>query len=433
MRFQFVERALERILDYLESKFNLDRGFASGFVLMFCGYAATNLILFLANLIVARTFGPSMYGQLIVIQSLSNILVIPMLLGQDVVMLRHAADSGKYFQVVLCSAVLIGVTVSLTLLATVLGLEQVSDWAKMSPYLVTLSLLWAVALTLKYWGGAVFRTLKQFGRLARTDIIASSVVLLGIVGLWFSRRLELNTYLITVGFSCGIYLWGLKLLRRPRDKTTSWDQTRKWFRPLLVWGSIYMVTGVSGFFVNGADRIILNKYWGSEEVGLYGVYMSAASQLLLPFSLIFVNALFPHVAAAKDKQSYLNMVNNFLKRFWILIAGLNLLVVWIIVSLYGPSFQIRALQLSVLSVAVCLNLWWQLRVPLMSSIDLHSFVYGTVSAVIISVVSLYLNWQVIPVFGIWGAGGMVAATAVASYWAQEWYFVRYRYKLRAKA
>jgi len=142
-----------------------------------------------------------------------------------------------------------------------------------------------------------------------------------------------------------------------------------------------------------------------------------------------VNALFPHVAASRDKQSYLNMVNNFLKRFWWLIAGFNLLVTWIIVSLYGPGFQVRTLQMSVLSVAVCLNLWWQLRVPLMSSIDLYSFIYGTVSAVFISVASLYLSWQIIPILGIWGASGVIAVTALASFLAQEWYFRRFKYKL----
>lgn len=427
MKSQFVERAFDQALDFLEAKFNLNRDFASGFVLMFCGYAATNLILFLANLIVARTMGPSMYGQLIVIQSLSNILVIPILFGQDVVMLRHAADSGKHFQVVMGSAILVCLTTIVTGVGVILGIDSISSWANMNPYLVILSLLWAMTLAMKYWGGAVFRAIKQFGRLAQTDIVASVVILLGVIALWFAKRLEIPAYLGVIGLSCGLYLWGLKLLPRSKNGKGGW----KWIWPLSVWGSIYMVTGVSGFFVNGADRIILNKYWGSEEVGLYGVYMSAASQLLLPFSLIFVNALFPHVAAAKDKQSYLNMVNNFLKRFWILIAGFNLLVTWIIVGLYGSSFQIRVGQMSFLAVGVSLNLWWQLRVPLMSSIDLHSFVYGTVSAVVISVVSLYLNWLIIPLFGIWGAGGMVAVTAVASYWAQEWYFVKYKDKLKA--
>ena len=429
MKSQFAERALEKVVDLLESRFNLDRGFARGFILMFGGYAITNVILFLANLIVARTFGPSRYGQLIVIQTISNILVIPMLFGQDVVMIRHAADSGKHTSVVLSSALLVAVTMCISVLTVILGLPSISKWANTSPFLVVLGLLWAVFLTMKYWGGAVYRALKQFGQLASIDIIAASVVLVGVIVLWLSNRLELSFYLGVIGLSCGLYLTGMRLLRKYQDTKKLWAEMCNWLRPLMVWGSIYMVTGVSGFFVNGADRIILNKYWGSEEVGLYGVYMSAASQLLLPFSLIFVNALFPHVAASRDKQSYLNMVNNFLKRFWWLIAGFNLLVTWIIVSLYGPGFQVRTLQMSVLSVAVCLNLWWQLRVPLMSSIDLYSFIYGTVSAVFISVASLYLSWQIIPILGIWGASGVIAVTALASFLAQEWYFRRFKYKL----
>ncbi|MFA6012467.1 MAG: oligosaccharide flippase family protein [Desulfobacteraceae bacterium] len=404
------------------SKFlNLDEKLAQGLSISMVGFFATSILLFVANLILARTISPTNYGLWTIVQTIGYLLAIPFAFGQDVVMIRHAGVSSKKHEVVGSSLVVILISLLLFGSMAFLGRQLFANTFKLQINIWFIAVGFGAAYSLKNWGGAIWRCFKEFKKLTIVDICCSLLVLLGTIGMLVTHTLKMENYaiLICLTFSLsGVWWW----LQNSHQIVFKRSVLEKWFKPLLGWGAISLITGFTGFAVNGAEKLILNNYSNPETVGLYGIYASAASQLLYPFATIFTSVLMPLAAETKNKMYYLKMINLLIKKYLGVIIMGNLIMTWVIVKLYGSAYPIIFLPLFLIVFAVSLNLTWQLRVAVMSTMDIHAFTYGTLSAVVVSLISLIVHFIFIPRLGLVGISFGLLTTSVGSFVAQEIYF-----------
>ena len=407
---------------------NIDNKLTDGVAVSLASYGVTSVLMFLANILIARTLGPDKYGFWIIIQTTGYLLAVPLGLGQDVVMVRHSGFSGKPAKVIGNSLILLLGNMLFVGALVLFGGSIIKSKMGIDQFVLVYAFWFGVSYTFKNWGGAAWRTFQNFRGLAATEITVTLGMCLLTAWIFLSKNLTIASVnlLFCISFLMIVVVW---LLKYAKSIDFNLVKNHNWFKPLMLWGGIYTITGLTGFLTNGAEKLILNQHAPSNLVGLYAIYVSASSQLLFPFATIFANVLLPIVSEKKNKLSYLQMINRFLFRFLWLLVILNLIITYIIVRLYGHDYPVIWQPIILVTLASSLNLLWQLRVPIMSSIDLHSFIYGTVSAIGVSLLGILVHFLFIQKFGIYGISAGLLTTAIGSFLAQEIYFKKYRYKL----
>jgi O-antigen/teichoic acid export membrane protein len=195
------------------------------------------------------------------------------------------------------------------------------------------------------------------------------------------------------------------------------------FSRMIRYGIKFHICVVAGIFIVRADLLMVNKFRGSTEAGVYAVAGQMANLLMLLPGIV-ATLLFPRVAAEPDPRAHLTMrVTRHIAfvMFFVCLAAVPLS--FALPLIYGPSFATSTYQLLILLPGVYLFGIESVLVQHFTGMGLPGMI--PIFWVITLVVNLVSNLLLIPMYG-------ATAAAVVSTFTYALIFLLVAIYFRAK-
>jgi O-antigen/teichoic acid export membrane protein len=377
------------------------------------------------SIIAARILGPSNYGVLGLITTLCVILSLSMGLGITPMMKYGSAARDRTKQVNIISTSYIQITL-LTVASTsifVLFSAPLSQLFGVPPELFFFALVLAVIFTfyqLTTDSLRIFFKMRAYAVLAA----AQSVVLLAAfltfilydMKSWESAAYSYYLSYAVIGFIVVIYLRGYIKLRFERS----------WAKTIMHYALIALPGAVAGSFM-GIDRILLNKFMTTADVGIYNAYFLPSITVSVMLWSIINAAFFPYASKSDDKLAILRNVRKATPYVAAAFLPSFLLLEWIAFLLYGRLYPFSWETALFFTVAAIMSFFYQSLSWLMASEGTQGAKVNTLSSIIALIVLIAFDVLLIPLIGILGA----AITLVFAYLIAASYLLSKRRVLRA--
>jgi O-antigen/teichoic acid export membrane protein len=233
--------------------------------------------------------------------------------------------------------------------------------------------------------------------------IALTVVLVVGVGDG-ARGLLLGSYLTGAAFVLGLIAMQWRRLGLRFDPAL--------MKRLLRFGLPTMPAEASLYLLNFVDRIIIVRYLGLPEAGLYSLavkFAQAVNVLVRGFQLAWPPLAYSIRNDDEARRAYATVVTLFVAGCSFVVVGIWLYARWVVRALAAPKFFDSYEAIGLISAAVTLYALYMVMVVILGRTGRTEFnLPAAISALVVNVV---LNLILVPAMGIVGA----ALALVASY------------------
>jgi O-antigen/teichoic acid export membrane protein len=268
--------------------------------------------------------------------------------------------------------------------------------------------LWV--LTLHEYLLTLFR-LEERARAFFTVTIANVLVAIGLTVVLVvgedegARGLLLGSYV-----SGGLFVLGLIAVHRRR---LSLRVDRALLRRMLRFGLPTMPAELSLYLLNFVDRIIIVRYVGLAEAGLYSLavkFAQAVNVLVRGFQLAWPPLAYSIRDDDEARRAYALIVTWFVAGCAFVVAGMWLFARWIARALAAPEFFQSYEAVGLISAAVTLYALYMVLVVILGRTGRTEFNFPATIAALVANVAL--NLVLVPPLGIVGAGLALVASYV---------------------
>lgn len=254
-----------------------------------------------------------------------------------------------------------------------------------------------------------------------TDSILRPILLLVVIGVWvvigdsnatLSASRAMTLHVITVGIA---FVFGIWLLRKyqPTELAPHLKPQydfRKWFKAVIPLGLIGGIQVVN----NQIDIVMVGIYRPEEEVGLYKAVSQLAILVLFAFQAFnqVLQPFFARLYASGDNRK----INSLLNKALLAILAFSLPIIaiyaffgkFILATFFGDYFESGSLVLVILSIGLVFKSFYGISATSLNMTGSESlvFIIGAVSVVM----NIFLNFLLIPLYGIEGAASSSAIT-----------------------
>jgi O-antigen/teichoic acid export membrane protein len=184
--------------------------------------------------------------------------------------------------------------------------------------------------------------------------------------------------------------------------------------------------GVAATFM-GVDRILINKFMTTADVGIYNAYFLPSITVAVLLWMIINAAFFPYASKSNDKLAILRRVNKAAPYLAAAIAPSVLLLEWIIFFFYGRQYPFSWEIALFFAIAATMAFFYQALSWLLASEGTRGAKVNTLSSVIALIVLVGFDVVLIPLIGILGA----AITLIFAYLIAAFYLLSKRRILSA--
>jgi O-antigen/teichoic acid export membrane protein len=250
------------------------------------------------------------------------------------------------------------------------------------------------------------KQLNLFDALSPAWVLVNAVVVLLILHERLLPLITLNTAAaIVLALILALYLRRLIAKREP--KTARVDL--KLLRAMLSYGLKFYVSIMAGAIIFRADLLIVNRFRGAAEAGVYGV-ASQFSFLLLMLPGVIASLLFPRVAATQDERGdFAVLVTRHTTLVMLLTCAAAAALSPVLPFIYGAKFSDATVQLLILLPGIFFMGLESVLVQHFTGTGLPATI--PVFWIVTLAFNIGLNLMVVPKFGARGA----ATTSTASY------------------
>jgi O-antigen/teichoic acid export membrane protein len=232
-----------------------------------------------------------------------------------------------------------------------------------------------------------------------------------------ARGLLLGSYV-----SGGIFVLGLIVVHRRR--LSLWID-RALLRRMLRFGLPTMPAELSLYLLNFVDRIIIVRYVGLAEAGLYALavkFAQAVNVLVRGFQLAWPPLAYSIRDDEEARRAYALVVTWFVAGCAFVVAGMWLLARWIARALAAPEYFQSYEAVGLISAAVTLYALYMVLVVILGRTGRTEFNFPATIAALVANVAL--NLILVPPLGIVGAGLALVASYVVVVALMYWFTQR---------
>ena len=282
----------------------------------FFGGIIASILMLGVNVGMGRYFGPEEYGKYNFVLILSQFLLIFVYLGTDVSSVKFLSGekelSGKkaFFS---SSFYFVLIMISLSWIVYYSVHSRIEHYFNVDGQYVFLALIFGSILGVK---GAVDGYLRAFSlfrfqaflRVAEvTAIIVFLLLILKMIGI---KEYQYYVYVIVGGAA----LFSLIALFRLRRNFGAF----KWssLKLMLAYGNVILIGTIFGTVFNSLDKIIVAKYLGVAQLGIYSAYFMTSTNLIAQMTQVFNNVFFPAISQVDD-TAYVTKIDTLMKWFFI--------------------------------------------------------------------------------------------------------------------
>ncbi|MCW2988363.1 MAG: polysaccharide biosynthesis protein [Solirubrobacterales bacterium] len=220
-----------------------------------------------------------------------------------------------------------------------------------------------------------------------------------------ARGLLVGSYASGAAFVLGLIVWEWRRLSLRFD--------RELLRRLLRFGLPTMPAEASLYLLNVVDRIIIVRYAGLAEAGLYSLavkFAQGVNVLVRGFQLAWPPLAYSIRDDEEARRAYATVVTLFVAGCAFVVTGMWLFARWIVRALAAPEFFHSYEAVGLISTAVTLYAVYMVLVVILGRTGRTEFnLPATLAALTANVV---LNLILVPPLGIVGAGLALVASYV---------------------
>lgn len=368
------------------------------------GTVIAGVFLFLFSVIAGRTLGAAVFGEYQLVLSVAGFFVLPMVLGTHTALIRYLAPirsdtnairrmSGTAFLLVFALTLVCGALLLLLQrpLTNILHLDRA---------LLLPAVLLAVALALVHPLKATVHALQRFA-LGSFLEIASAATIVGVLVLLlaFGPRTYLAPVQAQIAGASAVILIAALALRRFCSAVWSTHEARR----LLAYGMFATLGLVAAFILANSDRLILNYFSSTTNVGVYAAYMNGATLVTSAVLQVFATVFFPVLCQYSDKRIILHKVHRVLTVSGTLLFGVNLGMIPLIIALFGSSFPLDLAVIPLLALSMSSFFGYQIYLVFMNAEGVRGVRTTTLLISLAALLNITLNVLLVPTLQIRGA------------------------------
>lgn len=338
MLVQFVEKVHKKLFGHEISQEM--KNFIVNLFWSFFGGGVAAVIVLAVNIFAGRLMGPSEYGRYNLVLVICSYLFIPIFFGLDTASVRaiaRAKDLKERSEYISGAALFISLSLVVVLIAAFLFEKSLSSLFSTDVSLVRFSLLFAIFLTLKMAFDGFIRGIQEFKYQFASRLVETFAIIVMFLALFvFLKRSTYISYIYVlatgaIALSC-LYLWKLK----PYLGYFRLDKLKE----QLSHGKFFMLTAALATVFMSFDKLVINRYSSSFQLGLYGAYYTASITLVAQLTSMFNNVFFPAIAKNLNKAVFAKIEKLLFISFvplLVVITG----IVFLIVKLYGAKYGVH--------------------------------------------------------------------------------------------
>ena len=378
----------------------------NAFWLSFCRIAA-DLSSFILFAVISRTFGPGGTGEYSYAFAIATLIALTVTAGFEDYGIRQYARALESDRAQLWQDILSTQCVQLLLGVSALVIFLLASSMSGSGLLVVLELsIYVVGWTISYTFFVPAMAAQSMVRPAVTDLICRLSAILCALG-WASVAHPSLPWLLAGFPIAGIVLASLAL-RSAKQHGASLRPGRTWRGIVGTWRGTSAFAGaeILNQFYARADLLLIAYFLGNAQVGLYATDIKFVEVGILPLVLLGT-AAYPLLSrhAAHDLAAFENSGRDFARIVFFfsgwLAVGIYCLIPLLIVPLFGARFAPSAALLPWFALFAVMKGWEVAFYRLLYAVRRQMFYCG--SLIVGTVVIVFLNFQLIPAFGILGA------------------------------
>jgi len=375
------------------------------------GFGIAKVFTGIFNILAGRILGPGEYGKFALVNSITMFLSLPMLLGITSAMVKYNVEKDDFKRqstIISTSSILI---LTFSLFSTLIYFLLKTYFLKLfstSLSILYLSFFFALVYVFYILATSVLQSLYQMKKRAIVEGIFA-LILLGTLFffIYYEEIRSFKAIVFSFYFAYGlsmlfIFSWIYKYFSLRFDKT--------WAKRLLKYGSYGTLAGVAAIFLTNIDKVMINKYMTSIDLGIYRAYSVPSLGLAFSFTVMFNTVFFPSASRSKNKMVIWRKINKFSP--WLFLIGIPVTAsfTFLILKLYGSQYPIDFALLvlfAIVAVILCLESFYSW---LIAAVGRHGMKICALAATFSALLNIILNFLLIPLMGLKGA---ILATLIA--------------------
>lgn len=422
-----VLMAHRRLFDHVMSSYM--RQFLKQLSFSFVGLTAANAILFGTLLLAGRLLGPQQLGLFALALAMSQLLIIPMMLGMDVAVMRGVAMNIKRLTArrrIVSSGflVMVSATVLASLIVFVLA-GLLSAVFGIASGVIRAATALALALAFRMFFDGVIRGGGKFRFQAGARVLEAAVILLGFVALYWLVGGGYALFVVATIMGAAVISM-LYLMRGGVGRLIG----RQYWRgkvALDLWRYIRfgMVGAVAGLLLVGGDKFMIGRLLGQASLGVYAAYYYVSVQVAAQLSYVFINVFFPMVSRHEDKLAVLKkldrlVVVSFMPAVLVAVGGGA-----ISLKLLGSAYMFSWRLIFSMSVYAMLFFIWQTYWWFIASTGARGVRFIGLNGLVAGVIYLAGIYCLVGRFGIFAPAMSFFIVFVYLGWVIRWWKKRF--------
>jgi len=330
------------------------RSFLGNLSWSFYGGIITMPITIIIGTLAGRFMGPEQFGEYNLVALISSYIIALSFFGLDISTIKNVAKAKsieKKQKSFFSSFVFIISMTALLLVVVSLLRQRISAIFGLSDTVLVFVIIYTSIVTFKLILDILARALEKFklqaiGRMIEIFILVVGFIVISVV----YNRLNFKEYMAIILLGAALvavnYFIHLKNYFRNFSLTTLKRQ--------LLEGKFFMLSSILGTIFISSDRLLIARYIGLTELGVYSAYYAASLGLVTSLSLILTNVLLP-ATAKEDDKSFIFKIDRLCKKGFIPIYIFICVAIFIFLSLFGKEYPLKLSYVLLFALVATLN------------------------------------------------------------------------------
>ena len=378
------------------------------------GMIIATIFSFTFNILAGRFLGPSGYGEFALVQSVAMFLYIPLLLGVNTAMVKYSSEKDDFKR----QSKIISTAYILIILFTVASVtvyyilsSKLSNIFSVSEGIFYLSVVFAILFVFYTLTLSTLRGLLKMKIFAVFQPIFNAILLFAFLFFIFSNILSFKSVVYSMYFAYGIT--GLIILIFFLRRYLRFEIDKSWTNKLTRYGMFALIGGLSFVFYTNIDKILINRYMTTADIGIYRAYYIASINVAGILFGIFNTVFFPTISKYKNKAMIFKRINKVIPYLIGLGIPFVFLCGFIILRCYGGGYPIDFPLMLIFAITSVLIVWYGLYDWTFCSQGIKGVKLVNIGTVTIAILNVLLNIYLIPRFGLYGAIGSTTISFTA--------------------
>jgi O-antigen/teichoic acid export membrane protein len=179
--------------------------------------------------------------------------------------------------------------------------------------------------------------------------------------------------------------------------------SKEWASTLGSYSSFAVVGGISYAIYSNIDKILINEYMTTSDLGIYKAYYLSSINIASLFSVVFNTVFFPTASRHKDRKDLFNKIAKLIP--YMIAAGIPIIFAceFVILKIYGSKYSMNFLLMFMFAAASILAISYSLYDWLLASQGKQGIKISTIVALITATCNVIFLLCLIPYFALYGA------------------------------